>query len=464
MASALLGPGIAEKGYGLFNANSPDFSKVPGGAPAASYGYTLTYPAYVGFLYNQPGIPPADYTPVYPAYWFGDAPGDYRTYLRTDWSTSATQVTYTGGSIVAAGHQMHNGGHVYVQRGADRLLVNAGQRRGTAGVEGQPSAFSTAGWTLNELYLNDSTIIPLGHSGAGSTYCSTSSATIGCQSNNQNTGSAPMAHKETAGYVYSKTDLHLAYSNAISSPPLTTYYRSFASIGGVSFVYDYTVAVNYTTALRKQFWHTPALTTANPAGIASNIAVSGNIASMTVGSSTIWIKSLLPVTTVVTSVPDLKSYSSGTQQTSQHFEISDPAQSASPITAYLTVLAPTDSFVASMPSTSLISPSGFQGALYDDGTLGRVVLFSADGTALSSCAYTIDALAASVRHVIADLAPGTYSVRKHGHTIGAPIVVGEDGTLTFDSNGGGGFSVTLVSPYPPRIHPPVAKERSPNIW
>jgi len=455
VTSAMLGTGTPEGGYALFQANNINFSAIPGGTPLASYGFSLS--AFNAFLFFQPGAVPADYRAVLPTYWFGNAPGDYHTFSRTDWSNTAIQTSFAGTVGQSTDHQAFNAGHIYLQRGADRLLINSGQWRDTIGVVGTPSPFTGRNWALNTLYVDDSTLTATGYR-----YCA--DAYPGCQ---RGGASMPVpVHRESAEFVYSKADLTSAYAMPgwqIVYYPLSVYTRSFVSISGVSFVYDYAVAAHPAGSIRNQYWHTPALSTASPAGLASAISVNGNIASATVGASTIWIKSLLPTAPSIASTTDLLGYT-GAPTGTQHFEISDMAQANSPITVYLTVLAPTDSFVAAMPSTMLISPSGFRGAFYDDGAQARVALFSSDGTPRSSCAYTIAAQAPSVRHVIADLAQGTYNVRKQAYTIVAGFLVGGDGTLTFESRGGGSFSVELADAPPPRSPAPrTARKPSPII-
>lgn len=438
VSAGMLGSGTTESGYALWQVNHANYSAVPGGAPGPSYGFTVS--AFNAFLYYDPAIAAADYTAALPAYWYGDGPGDYHTFARTDWTSSSIQTSFTGWNGKTTDHQSNSGGHIYVQRGADRLLVNAGQWNGTSGVVGSPSQFTQASWSLNTLYVYDSTTVPSGSKGAGYPYC----AAYGCQGGSLSP-TAPVAHRETKDFVYSKVDLASTYGNlSRGGAPITTYYRSFASIAGISFVYDYSAAVDYTNASRKQFWHTPALTSNSPAGIATNVAVNGSIASATVGASTIWIKSLLPATATITATNDLKGFT-GVQTGTQRFEISDPDQNATAVTAYLTVLAPTDSSVSAMPATSAIAATGFVGALYNDGT-PRAVLFSSDGTSRTSVTYTVvyDSQVAG-RHAVFDLAPGFYTVRKDGVIIYSGVLVGKDGSLSFSSNGGATFSVGLAA-------------------
>ena len=439
--SGMLGNSYAEGGYALYQYSQISLNGVPGGAPLPSYGYALDPTS--AFLYYQPAAAPTSFNSALPLYRFGNAPGDFHTFIRSDWTSAALYTTFNGGNGRMTGHQSKAFGHLYVQRGADRLLVNAGQWAGTAGVNGATS-FTGDGWGGNTLFLSDPTMSTSGE-GYGYPYCDPSRIGYGCVAGG--TAVAP-THKESSSYFFSKVNLGSAYGNR-GNYPLSTYYRSFVNIGGVSFVYDYSVAMNYVTAVRKQFWHTPALTSASFPGIASAINISGNSASATVGSSTLWIKALLPTNPTITSATDLLGYVGPNAGATQRFEVGDPAQISTPVTRYLTVLVATASTVSVMPSTQLIDAGTMKGAIYDDGVAPKVVLFSADGKPKSSVSYAAP-FSASLpgRHVVCDLAAGMYAVTKDGAVLVASVPVGNDGSLAFDSLGGGQFVVARGSGRP----------------
>jgi hypothetical protein len=130
----------------------------------------------------------------------------------------------------------------------------------------------------------------------------------------------------------------------------------------------------------------------------------------------------------------------------QRFEVSDPnASSCSTNCLFLTVLASTPSRISSMPFTKLISTSNYKGAIYNDGTLARIALFSADGTSQTGVNYEANYSASLTgRHVISDLVPGTYDVSRGGTTLYSSLVVGGDGTLSFTSTGGSVYAVRLI--------------------
>jgi hypothetical protein len=94
-----------------------------------------------------------------------------------------------------------------------------------------------------------------------------------------------------------------------------------------------------------------------------------------------------------------------------------------------------------MPATTLLTASGFVGAIYTDAA-PRVALFSADGTPQASVTYTVSYdPQLTGRHVVLDLTPGFYTVWKDGVMLYHGILVGKDGSLSFVSNGGGAYTV-----------------------
>jgi Chitobiase/beta-hexosaminidase C-terminal domain/Bacterial Ig-like domain (group 2)/Putative Ig domain len=430
MFSGLIGSAAPEGGYALADYRSLNYNNVPSGYPPTAYEFEL--PTYTAFLWKQPGTG-IDYTATLPLYWHGNAAGDHHSIARTDWTGSAIHTSFSAQTRIVTDHQSYTAGHLVIQRGLDRLLITAGYWKGKAGdccaggATGN-NLYDRHNWVSNTLFASDTT----------ANFCYANY--IGCAVSSP-TDHGPVAHKETSAYIYSKINLQDVYGRS-GGRPFSTYYRSLVTINGISFVYDYLVAVNYATSVRKQFWHTSNLSTASPPGIASAINVAGNTASATVGSSTLWIKALLPASPTITSVQNLGSsagkwYTSGPAQSTQHFEITDPNQASTPTTQYLTVLAPTASSVGTMPTTSSVSASGFVGALYADST-PRVVLFSADGTAQNAFSYTLTATG-KVTHVITDIAPGAYDIFQNATNIGT-AVAGADGSLTFTSTNGGTFT------------------------
>jgi hypothetical protein len=253
-------------------------------------------------------------------------------------------------------------------------------------------------------------------------------------------------HKEGVGYVFQKADLRPIYRNNNGITTITAYYRSFVNIGGdVSFVFDRISAPS--TSTRQLYWHTPALNTAIIPGNVTNFTLNGGIASVTVGTSTLWINTLLPSSPTITQAQGSSAWG-GTPDNTQHFVVSDSnARRCSTNCLFLTILAPTALSVQTMPAATLISAGGYRGAIYNDGMLPRIALFSADGTSKPGVTYTASySSGLNGRHVITDLTPGTYSVSKDDGIVLEGEAVGSDGSLSFDITGGTTFSISYAGP------------------
>lgn len=381
------------------------------------------------FIYNI-SEPAVDYTVTEPPNLF--SPGDQHTIARTDWSTSAVHTTFNGGTMVYADHQSHSAGHISVQRGSDYLLINAGEWAGQTGNVGNPQADDISNWHKNTLFYWDQSTNCLDQASNGGQYA-------GCQMfwSKINT----TRHREGPGFAFQEADLRPAYLNNHNLTTITAYSRSFLSISDVDFVLDRISSPS--TSIRNLEWHTPALRTASPAGIAETISVNGAVSSVVVGASKMWIKTLLPAPSLTTTVTDTISWSVDTPMSTQRFEVSDPnASRCSSSCLFLTVLAPTASTVKEMPVTTLITAPGYQGAIYDDGLLPRIAMFSVDGTALTTLTYAAPYSPRLVgTHVILDLTPGTYEVAEDGVVIYSGETVGADGCLTFKASGGSAFVI-----------------------
>jgi Heparinase II C-terminal domain len=409
----------------------------PHGIVASAFDGPATWES---FFYNR-GQADVDYTATQPVYFY--SPGDEHTIVRTDWTTSAVHTTFHGGVVKYADHDSHAAGHLAIQRGADYLLINAAEWQGVDGVVGNPNTTELANWHLNTLFYWDQ-----------GTSCRAIGGAIegqfaGCQMNwaTPNT----VKHKEGTGYAIQEAPLQNAYAiNADSgnTRTLSNYVRSYVNINDVSFVFDRITAPS--TSLRKLEWHTSALNSASPAGVATALSLSGGLGTVTVGSSKLWINTLLPAFPTISQIADNTTWASGTNMATQRFEVSDPnASSCSTNCLFLTVLAPTASTVSSMPTATLINTNKYKGGFYNDGTLPRIALFSTDGTAQTSVTYTATySSALTGRHVILDLVPGTYNVTKDGTSIYSGLIVSSDGSLNFTTAGGTNYAITQTSGSP----------------
>jgi Heparinase II C-terminal domain len=399
--------------------------------------------SFEAFLYNS-GQAPIDYSEILPTYYF--SPGDFHTIVRSSWANSATHTTFNGGSYgVYADHQSHSAGHISIQRGSDYLLINAGQWAGQTGNFGNPQTNVLANWDLNTMFYWDQ-----------GTNCLSQSSSSGQYAGCQMFWSVPntVKHAETANYVFQEAPLQNAYLNNAGLSTLANYTRCFVNIGGdIDFVLDRITAP--ATSVRYLEWHTPALNAATPAGPATAIDVNGAVASVTLGNSKLFIKTLLPASPKINKVTDVLTYDVSSLSSTQRFEVSDPNSSnCSANCLFLTVLAPTASTIPAMPTTTLISTNHLTGALYDDGVAPRIALFSVDGTAQASVQYTAAySSALTGRHVILDMVPGSYNVTKDGATIFSGLPVGSDGSLSFASTGGSVYAIQ-ASGTTPRPAPP----------
>ena len=123
---------------------------------------------------------------------------------------------------------------------------------------------------------------------------------------------------------------------------------------------------------------------------------------------------------------------------------------------FLHVLVLADNTVSDFPSSSLLtSASGNRvGALIEDSSNPRIALFSKDGTIGHEASYVASYPSSKTgKHLIVDLAPGTYHVFKDGAAIIAQAVVSQN-SLYFESQGGGTFAVTQDTVPPPYTMPP----------
>jgi hypothetical protein len=375
------------------------------------------------------------------------SPGDYHTIVRSDWTTSAVHTTVDSISQHWADHQSNMAGHVAIQRGSDYLLVNAGMWAGQNGAVSLETGTwpqtdnPYSNWDRNTLFYWDGGAAVHGVSG-----CLVQDYQYaGCQGFwGVYSPVIPPTHKEDTGWTFQRADLTRAYNNNNGLTTITQYVRSFINIGGdISFVLDrITAPANSTRQLR---WHTPALSTATPSGIATAITV-GPTSSVTVGSSTLWINTMLPPSPAVKNETDELIWGSGKYSTTQEFIVSDPFASRCSINClFLTVFAPTASSVNAMPTTTLISTTGYKGAIYNDGVLPRIALFSADGTSKKEVTYTASySSELNGRHVITDLISGTYTVSRDGAIVLTDQVVGTDGSLTFVTTGCTTYSITYT--------------------
>lgn len=427
--------GTAEGGELLFlttHLGTPPDSISTTTQPVGAYNWEL-------FLYNT-GQSSVDYTASLPTYYF--SPGDNHTFYRSDWTTSAIYTQYNGGAVGGSNgdtdHMQLGSGNVEIQRGADYLLVDTVDWTGADGVTGSPtSGGDLSSWMVNTLAYDDQ-----------NTECRTETRFHGCQNGLGQASTMALytnsvVHNEGTGWAFQESDLLPGYSGKTTpATTITNYHRSFVNIGGISFVFDRITAPS--TSGRTLYWHMPNLSSATPPGNASATSLVGALGTVTVGASKLWIDTLLPTSPTITQAQDVQFWTSSTHIGTQNLNVVDPAAgSCSTNCLFLTVLAPTASG-ASAPTFTLLTPTNYKGALYNDGVAPAVAIFSLDGTAHTSVTYTASYSAGLTgRHVVTDLTPGNgYAVIRDGTTLSSGLTVASDGSLSFTATGGTNFTVT----------------------
>jgi hypothetical protein len=380
-----------------------------------------TADSFVRFLFYDRHRPAADYR-LTQRTWFR-SPGDEHFYRRSSWGPDAVWTSIAGGATHWAGHQMRGAGHVAMQRGSDYLLVNSGQWKGPAGDFGSPQAFDLRSWRSNTLFVDD----------AGD-YLFSGADYLGGQGHWGT--SRILAHDGGPEFGYLKTDLTTAYSIGRRKPwaarAVRHFYRSFLSIGnGVVVVFD-RMAFSKSSYVKKLYFHV------NPSG--GPPAITGDTATVRVGRSALFIRTLMPSAPVLTAAANPVSADDNRTST-YRLEVSDSL--ASTTFDALNVLIATGASTTTMPATTrlLSQDGGMVGAMVTDGNTQRLGLFSADGAPRSSVRYV--ATYPSGRpavHVLTDMMPGTpYMIECNGASLGT-MTASQQGVLIFRSSEGGLFS------------------------
>ncbi|HEY3493219.1 MAG TPA: heparinase II/III family protein, partial [Polyangiaceae bacterium] len=86
--------------------------------------------AFVGLLAERPGAP--ERSPRNPEKTSLHLLGQGLTFARSDWSPGATWISFQAGARIAEDHQHNDQGHFELARGADLLLIDAGNSEGSA--------------------------------------------------------------------------------------------------------------------------------------------------------------------------------------------------------------------------------------------------------------------------------------------------------------------------------------------
>jgi hypothetical protein len=303
--------------------------------------------------------------------------------------------------------------------------VNSGQWKGATGDFGVPQAFDLRSWRANTLTIDDF--------GA---YLFTGADYAGGQGDWG--ASRVVAHEGGPDFGYVHADLASAYSvgdrKLWDARSVRSFHREFLSMGdGVVIVYDRVQLLDraYAAAL---YFHS------NPAG--GPPVVSGTTASIRVGGSALFVRTLLPSAPVLTAAADPVS-DADPRPITYRLEVSDSAAG----TAFnaLNVLIATAASATSMPPTSPVQSTDrtMVGAMADDGEAVRIGLFAAAGVPPSSVRYEARyVMGRTGAHVLTGLvANRSYVIKRDGEPLGI-VAASSQGVLTFASAEGGVFTVS----------------------
>jgi hypothetical protein len=375
------------------------------------------------------------------------AAGSYpRIFWRSDWTTSADWMMFYPAmqSMNASTGQLAGdtrvAGEIDINRGTDHLIVNAqnwfGTGNGTGGV-GIYGGLYAANDLASTLFFYD----------GGNQGCQQTAAQWGGQAGGGVYPGDPLYKIGPNGsWVYSMGDITQAYVGNCTpaNRTLRYWYRTVAAVGNGTYVVadrSLAKAAGYKTQVR---WHFNALSTPT---------LSGSTVSQTVGSSNLFLTTVLPANPTLNLVSNGADHCNGTKGCSVNYreEVGDSAGGAS--MSVLTVINANSSTASQPPVTSLSSlgviDANHQGVQVAD-TVPKVVVFGWDvldngNNTYTSKRYTTASFTSSHsgvgNYLIDGLSPGVYSISLNGATTLTNQIVGSDGTLTF-SSASGRFSIT----------------------
>ena len=392
--------------------------------PPGSGNRVQTPDLYWRLLYRDAAAQVLDYRTTEPTFY--RSAGDEHVFARSDWTDGAVWASFAASARIWTGHEAKKAGHIALQRGNDYLLVNSGQWKGATGVGGSPQAFNRSSWRANTLFADD-----LGE------YMYSGGAYVG----GQGIWGSNLILSFDAGshYVYSKSDLTTAYQRRPGQEnpearAVQSFIRSFVFLGDKYLVVWDRISMLKPSYQKKLFWHV------NPTGGLPR--VNGTLADSVIGDSRLFIKTLLPEAPAIYAAADgLRNITDSTPVT-YRVEVSDSTTGTELNALHvIEATAASDSF----PDTTLldVTVGNMVGALIAD-AVPRIVLFSREGPPVSSVAYRAD-YSAGARHLIVDLAPGAYSVRRDGEELFRLRSTTPSGVLEFEAAGGGEFTLIRQS-------------------
>jgi hypothetical protein len=391
----------------------------PSGLPAAVgyQGATTSSLPMDRFLWYRSSIPATDYTSTTQPYYFSN--GDGGIHWRSDWTTSATKLTFAGAPTYPAGHHIRNAAGITLVRGSDYLIINAGHYAGTNGYAGS-SPETTVSDAVSTLHFDDGGAYMFGYN----------------TQQNWGTWLTPR-YKLTVTYAYAHNDFTSAYDDKpgyhpASARTLKYFFRSVAQVGNSTLVYDQVMG-SQASYSKKLYWYISPITAALP-------ILANNTASAVVGNSKVFVSPILPLSPTLTlaQIPGGSPY---------RVEISDSAGLAS--ANFVTLLFSTSSTGSQPATTSLTSSSNAVAVQVADTT--PVVFVHASvvtdngnnsytATPQTSMSFT-STHSGTGNYLVGGLVPGTYAVKANGSALGGyNSVVGSDGVLSFSATSGS-FSI-----------------------
>lgn len=339
--------------------------------------------------------------------------GDNHLFVRSDWADTAVWSSFAGGAAKSVDHQQRVAGHIAIQRGNDYLLVNAGQWKGTSGITGAPE-------TMTQTNNNQNTFVT---TGALATRYDPTNYKGG--QGNWGLLNPVLKYESSASVSYMKSDLTTAYDGNDGTLPgrdLIYWHRNYMYLGGGLFVLYDRVKMKDTSISKEFRFHLHKQSTnTNNAGLAKSV----------VGSSALFVKSVYPSTSVLTTS------TSDNLAGNPVLKLTDSITSTdfSPLTVLIA-----DSSSSSTPTISGIDTTGMLGVA----TGSKVAMFSKDGTEQTTVSYTAGSTS---DHLLVDMSPGVYTVTKDGSAVG-DFTASAQGVLTFSTTGGGTIVVTKAGGTP----------------
>ena len=389
------------------------------------------------FMFFKCSRTAVDYRAAQPPFHFSDG-GEAQVFWRSDWSDTGDYAFVNAADAHYTPITPKHAGHIDLTRGADYLLVASGWWKGSTGdgTTGTPENIAQNSAMQSTLYFWD------GGSAAGGKCFNQDASYDGCQ-----LGFGiyrPPIQKLTSHFAFTENDFSTSYDHAQipANRTLQYFFRAFAALGNGTYVVWDRVQSTRASHIKQLRWQLSAAST--PRLRASTI-------ESTVGSSKIFIKTLLPASPQINIVRNLTV--NGCRPINWRAEVTD----SSPATTFngLTVLF-TGPNSGSLPDTTPLSTDSSHVGVQIAGSAPKVAIFPrgtiavGDGT-FNSATYSSVSFSSTHsgtgQYLIAGLEPGTYAVHKDGATVKGleAVAVASAGVLDFRS-AAGSFSVAETAP------------------